>query len=95
VLTLGSTSAMRKGATVRACLGPAVGQPVTTDGAGTGPRSGPLTGPHGPTDPSPVMSIDLRLMLNATHLCGADPLVRAGPPGPALSSTQADEGVGR
>src|SRR6202142_1982227 len=27
--------------------------------------------------------------------CGADPLVRTGPPGPVSSLTQADEGVGR
>src|ERR1035441_9243840 len=48
----------------------AVGVPVqycegwpagTTDGTGKGPWSGPLTAPHGPTDPTPVMSIK-RLM---------------------------------
>src|ERR1035441_1159574 len=62
VLTFGSTSAVRKGKAGRAYRTPAVGQAVTTDGTGKGPWSGPLTGPHGPTDPSPVMSISRWLM---------------------------------
>src|ERR1022692_5279932 len=57
VLTFGSTSAARKGKAGRAYRTPAVGQAVTTDGAGTGPWSGPPTAPHGPTDPTPVIYI--------------------------------------
>jgi len=37
---------------------------------------------------------DAALMTCTPSLCGADPLVRAGPPGPA-SDPEADEGVGR
>jgi predicted TIM-barrel fold metal-dependent hydrolase len=38
----------------------------------------------------------LRIALDHVGHCGADPLVRAGPPGPAiLAGQEADEGVGR
>src|ERR1035438_10494066 len=57
VLTFGSTSAVRKGRAGRAYRTPAVGHAVTTDGTGKGPWRRPLTAPHGPTDPTPVMSI--------------------------------------
>lgn len=49
-----------------------------------------------------LSEVGLIVMVSGSH-CGADPLVRAGPPGPALRSTnggpiqlrQADGGVGR
>src|ERR1035437_10629132 len=62
VLTFGSTSAVRKGKAGRAYRTPAVDQTMTTDGTGKGPWSGPQTAPHGPTDPTPVMSHKRQLM---------------------------------